>query len=176
MKTRDVAFAFRMGAGFAGDVNRTHPMTIVPELPNATNPPTLYGQAVLMDVTTQTIRRLIPADTAVTRVYGITVRSFPTQQSSGSNYGEAALGAAVPPTTGVTDVLRSGYIMVQLFDNFNVAKKGGPVFVWVAANSGNHVTGGFEDRASAGNTAALLDCTFNGTPDANGVVELAYNI
>ena len=29
-KTRDVAFTFRMGAGFAGDVNRTHPASIEP--------------------------------------------------------------------------------------------------------------------------------------------------
>lgn len=179
MKTRDVAFGFRMGAGFTGDVNRTHPASIEPVLINAANPPLLFGQAVKVDATSQGVSPLGAGDTALTNVYGVTVRSFPTQQSSGSNYGAAALGSAVPPATGTSDVLRSGYIMVQLSNNaWPNAKKGSPVFVWVAASSGNHVQGAFEDTVSAGNTCALdtAKYTFNGTPDANGVVELAFNI
>lgn len=179
MKTRDVAFTFRMGAGFTGDVNRTHPASIEPVLIDAASPPLLFGQAVLVDPTTQGIRPMVASDVALTKAYGVTVRAFPTQQSSGTNYGAAPLGSAVPPTSGVMDALRAGYIMVQLGNTaWPNAKKGSAVFVWTAASTGTHVQGAFEDTFSATNTAALDTnlYTFNGTPDANGVVELAFNI
>jgi hypothetical protein len=179
MKTRDVAFTFRMGAGFTGDVNRTHPASIEPVLIDASAPPLLFGEAVVVDPTTQGVRPLVAGDSALTKVYGVTVRAFPTQQSSGTNYGAAALGSAVPPVSGVMDVLRSGYIMVQLGNNaWPNAKKGSAVFVWIAASSGNHVQGAFEDTATGGSTIALDTSlyTFNGTADASGVVELAFNI
>lgn len=177
MKTRDVAFAFRMGAGFAGDVNRTHPASIEPCLIDAGAPPTAYGQPVLVDATTQGVRPFAAADQSntVAAGYGMTVRPYPIQQSSGTNYGQANLGAAVPPTTGVIDVLRAGYIMVNLPAG-GTPVKGDPVYVWAAASSGAHVIGGVEAAYVAGSTTQLKNATFNGSPDANGNVEIAFNV
>lgn len=174
MKTRDAAFQFRMGAGFAGDVNRTHPASIFPELIDANAPPTAYGQAVLIDPTTQGVRPFTTGDTAQA-AYGVTVRPFPTQQASGTNFGAAAIGAATPPTTGVIDVLRSGAIMVNLpFGGTTV--KGGTVYVRVAATSGLHIIGSFEAAADGGNNVAVSNAIFNGSPDANGNVEIQFNV
>ena len=179
-KTRDVAFTFRMGAGFAGDVNRTHPASIEPVMIDSSAPPTFYGQPVLLGADSNSnygARAFASGDQSntVAAGYGITVRPFPVQQSSGSNFGAAALGAATPPTNGVVDVLRSGYIMVNL-PNGGSPVKGGAVYVWAAASTGNHVLGGVEAAYSAGNTTQLLNATFNGSPDASGNVEVAFNI
>lgn len=177
MKTKDAAFQFRMGAGFAGDINRTHPASVEPTLIDASAPPTAYGQPVLVDATTQGVRPFAAGDqsNAVAAGYGITVRPYPTQQSSASNFGAAALGAATPPVSGIMDVLRAGYIMVNLPAG-GTPVKGGAVYVWAAASTGSHVLGGVEAAYSAGNTTQLLNATFNGSPDANGNVEVAFNI
>lgn len=177
MKTRDVAFTFRMGAGFEGDVNRTHPASIEPALINAAAPPTAYGQPVLVDATSHGVRPFVAGDQSntVAAGYGMTVRPYPTQQSSASNFGEATLGSAVPPATGVIDVLRAGYIMAKLPAG-GTPVKGGLVYVWAAASTGLHVQGTIEAAYSAGNTTQLLNATFNGSPDASGVVEVAFNI
>lgn len=171
-KTRDVAYTYRMGAGFPGDVNRMHPASIEPCLIDAAAPPTAYGQPVLVDPTTQGVRPMTVGDDGLSEIYGITVRSFPGQQASASNYGAVAFGSNAPPATGVIDVLKSGYIMVQL--NTGTPVKGGAVFVWVAASAGAHVQGGFEVAATPGSTAALDPAiySFNGPPDSSGVTEV----
>ena len=176
-KTRDVAFTFRMGAGFPGDVNRTHPATIEPCLIDASAPITAYGQPVLVDPTTQGVRPFVAGDQSntVPAGYGLTVRPYPFQQSSATNFGSAALGSATPPTSGVCDVLRAGYIMANLAAGGSPVK-GGAVYIWAAASIGLHVQGGIEAAYSAGNTTQLLNATFNGSPDANGNVEIAFNI
>lgn len=177
-KVRDVAFTYRMGAGFAGDVNRTHPATIEPTLIDASAPPTLYGEGVLVDATTQGVRPLTSTDTGTpVTIYGITVRPFPAQQSSATNFGSASLGSATPPTNGAIDVLRAGYIMVNLpFGGTPV--KGGPVYIRIAASSGNHVQGAFEAVADTlgTNTVLVNNATFNGSPDSSGNVEIAFNV
>lgn len=174
-----VAFAFRMGAGFPGDVNRGHPASIEPALIDATSPPTSYGQPVLADTTSEGVRPFAAGDTAITVIWGITVRPFPMQASTGTAYGGAAFGASTPPTTGAIDVLRSGYIMATPLPAASAAvNKGSPVFVWCAAPTGAHVTGGIESSASGGNTAALDPnrYQFNGPADANGNAEICCNI
>lgn len=175
MKTRDVAFAFRMGAGFPGDVNRTHPASIEPCLINASAPPAFFGQAVLVGASG--VRPITTGDQSntVAAGYGITVRPYPFQQSSASNYGAAAIGAGAPPVTGVVDVLRAGYIMGQIPTGQTPAK-GAPVYVWATASSGSNIQGGFTSVYTALNTTQVLNATFNGPPDASGNVEIAFNI
>lgn len=175
-RTCDVSFQYRMGAGFPGDVNRTHPATIEPTLVDINSPPTLYGQAVVVDSTTQGVRPLASGDSSLTDIYGITVRPFPIQGQSSTNYGASNIGAATPPTGQPMDVLRSGYIMSTLNGTAS-AVKGGTVYVWIAASSGSHVQGGFEAAATGGSTIQLpLKTSFNGPADANGIVEIAYNV
>jgi hypothetical protein len=176
VRTHDVAFQYRMGAGFPGDVNRTHPASIEPTLIDSNSPPLGYGLAVVVDPTTQGVRQMAAGDSTLDAIYGITVRPFPTQQSSASNYGAIGIGSATPPTSGVMDVLRSGYIMGQL-SGATQPVKGGRVYVWVAASSGGHIQGGFEAAATGGSTIQLDEKTyFNGPADASGVVEVSFNI
>lgn len=175
-KTRDdTALKYRMGAGFVGDVNRMHPASIEPCLIDATNPPTAYGQPVVINPTTQAVRRLLVGDTALTDIYGITVRPFPQQQAqSAVDYGAIGFTSPAPPVSGVIDVLRSGYIMVQVV---GAAVKGGAVWAWIAADSGSHKQGKtFEIVAATTSTIPLpTKSTFNGSPDANGIAELILN-
>jgi hypothetical protein len=173
-KTRDVAFPFRMGAGFPGDVNRTHPVDILAELIDAASPPTLYGEAVLVAAANAGVRPFVTGDVSQA-AYGITVRPYPFQQSAATNNGAAAIGVVAPPVTGVIDVMRRGYIMVNLPAG-GTTVKGGAVYVRVAASAGSNVMGAFEAAADGGNNVLLTNATFNGTPDANGNVEIAFNI
>lgn len=170
----DAMFEYRMGAGFPGEVNRTHPASIEPVLTDTTNPPTAYGHPVLIDATSGGIRKVLASDSGVTEIYGILVRPYPVQQASASNFGAATIGAATPPTTGVQDALKDGYITVKVPAGAS-AKKDGQVYVWIAADSGSHVSGGFEAAASGGNTIALKNAKFNGTPDAQGNVEVVIS-
>lgn len=171
-RTRDVAFQFRMGAGFPGDVNRTHPASITPNLMDTTNPVAFYGHPVLINTSANTVRGLIAGDTAVTKIAGILVRPYPTQQTSGGM--SASLGNAVPPVgPSVCDVLEDGFILAKQNDFAGVTvTKGGPVYVWTAASTGAHVQGGFEGQDYTSDAIALTNAYFTGPADASGVVEI----
>lgn len=169
-KTFDVAYGFRMGAGFPGDVNRTNPFSVTPNLINTTTPPRLYGDPVVVDTATNSVRGMVAGDTAVTRIKGIAVRPFPVQQQTGGM--SAAIGAAAPPVSGVMDVLEGGFAIVKVNSGASSVTKDGPVYVWVAANSGAHVQGGFEQAASGGNTAAIANARYTGPCDASGITEI----
>ena len=170
-RTGDVAFTYRMGAGFPGDINRTHPFSVLPGLINTTTPPRNYGDPLLINTADNTYRGVLSTDQSATAINigGVTVRPYPTQQQSGGM--SSALGAATPPTSGVFDVLREGYIMAKLPSGSTVTK-GGTVYIWCAANSGAHVQGALEPAASAGNTVPVANAMFTGPCDANGVVEI----
>lgn len=168
--TQDAAFKYRMDVGFPGDVNRTHPVSIMAGLQDATTPVRRYGDAVLFG--TNTIRGFVAGDTAVTKLKGILVRPYPTQQTSGGM--SASLGTAAPGGAAtVQDYVEDGHIIVKV-DNIaaGAVSKGSAVFVWCAASSGNDVQGGFRGAVSAGNTAAIANAEFTGPADANGVAEI----
>lgn len=182
-RTKDDAFKFRMGAGFIGDINRAHPFSAEPCLIDVNAPPTAYGQPVVVDAATQGVRPLVAGDSGLDAIYGITVRPYPTQAATAGAFGgtQTAGGAVTPggapPASGVLDVLRNGYIMVKA--NVGSAPvKGGRVFIWVAATAGNHIQGQFESAAGGGANTIELDekSFFNGAPDANGIVELSFNL
>lgn len=172
----DVAFQFRMGAGFAGDINRTHPVSVSARKMNATNPPTSFGQAVLYDGTTNSARAILVADNGITQIAGVTARPYPTQDpGTSAAFGAAGLNTGVPAINQPVDVVEFGYILVPVV---GTPALGGAVFIWTAAASGSHIVGGFEAAASAGNTSALATANyfFNGPPDVNGLVELAIRL
>lgn len=168
-KVRDIAITFRMGAGFAGDVNRSHPANIEPCLPDHTNPPTAYGQAVVGDVATQGVRPLTTAD-AGTSIYGVVVRPYPVQQTTGGM--AATLGGGIAGQSATLDVIKNGYVLVPVV---GTPTKFAPVYVWIAAPAGAHVTGGFEAVSSGASTALLANATWNGGPDATGIAEIILN-
>lgn len=175
----DTAFTFRMGASFPGSVNRTHPANIEPALMDSANPIQGYGYACVVGGTSSvgtanTVRGISTSDTAITAIYGVLVRPFPTQSSGLSNaFGADPIGNVAPPTTaGAVDICREGYIMVPVVGTPN---KGGIAYVWVAASSGSHVLGGFE-ASSSGSTITLTNAQFNTPPDANGYAELVVRL
>jgi hypothetical protein len=169
-----VAFTYRMGAGFAGDVNRAHPFSIAPAIPLAATPPTLYGQAVIADAGGAGVRPIVAGDSAVTDLWGITVRPYPLQPASATNYGQVSLSdVPIPPTNQIIDLLSSGYIFVKVN---GTPVQGGRVYIWYAVASGAHVQGGFEAANTGGSTLQLNDrYYFNGGPDASGICELRCN-
>lgn len=170
-RTCDVAFTYRMGAGFPGDVNRTHPFSVLPGLTNTTTPPRAYGDPVFVNTADNTYRGAVSGDNNATAaaIAGVLVRPYPTQQQSGGM--SASLGAAVPPTSGVLDVLRDGYIMVKLPAGRTVTKNGTP-FLWCAASASGNIQGQLMEAASAGNTLPVSNARFTGPADANGNAEL----
>jgi hypothetical protein len=170
-KTRDISYGYRMGAGFPGDINRTHPAAILPGQMDSTNPVAAYGFPAL-NSGTNTMRGLLAADQAsLTRIDGVLVRPFPTQQMSGGM--TSSIGAATPGTTGIHDFLTQGLVMATC-NNFAASPpvKGGRVYVWCAASSGQHVLGGFEAAASSGNTILLTNAKWQSPADSAGVAEL----
>lgn len=172
----DVAFTYRMGAGFAGDINRTHPVSVAARKINQTNPPTFFGQAVLYDGATNSARAVLVADNGITQIAGVVARPYPIQDpGTTSPFGAQTFNTGTPPLNQPVDVVEFGYILVPVVGTPTL---GGAVFIWTAAASGNHVVGGFEAAASAGNTSALATASyfFNGPPDANGLVELAIRL
>lgn len=168
------AFPFRMGAGFAGDINRTHPVPVEATLIDETYPVLLGGNAGILDSVSHAFRKIVAADQSDATdllAWGMAVRPYPTQQSTGGM--TSTIGAYVPPVEGVLDVMRKGLIMVKLNTGVADSVKGGRVYVWAAATSGNHIQGGYETEYSTGNTVRLTaSFTYNGPPDANGITEL----
>ena len=184
--TRDTvtgtAISYRMAAGFPGAVNRSHPVSIEPCLIDSSAPPLLYGQAVLVDATTQGVRIMATGDLVSSSPYtiypyGVTVRPYPLQQNSTT----PALYTAVPPTSGYIDVMKSGYIMIGFNKSGSAPVKGAQVYLWLAATSGAHIVGGWETAAGTPGTNTNLvgvpglGYYYQGGWDANDTGELAFN-
>ena len=163
------AYTFRMPAGFAGDLQRAEVATIETQQINTSAPPTVYGVAVkLVSGTIQPINN--SADTAAL-VYGINLRPYPIQGN-----GTDPLGTSTPPVSGVTDILKRGYVNVSL-GGTTAAAKGGLVYVRVANPASGKPLGGFEAASDTTNTVVLPANTyFTGPADAYGICEIAFNI
>jgi hypothetical protein len=163
------AFQFRMPAGFAGDLQRAEAATIETQLIDSATPPTVFGVAVkYISGKVQPIN--LSGDTAAL-VQGVNLRAYPIQGN-----GTDPLGTSTPPTSGVTDILKRGYVMVSL-GGVAAATKGGTVYVRVATPSGGKPLGGFEAASDTTNTIAMpSNWYFTGPADAYGVAEIAVNI
>lgn len=174
--TDGAVFTFRMGEGYPGMLTRQHPSpTVEPCETDATNPPTFYGQGVVVDATTaQGVRIPASGDSGLTAIYGITVRPFPFQQSSATNYGAVALGANAAIPAGAVDIMRAGYMSVTL-QGAAAANKGAAVHLCIVAGTG-YVVGGFSADTVSGTFITLANATWNGPADASGNAELCFNI
>lgn len=155
------AFLYRMPSGIPGDVSRKSHSTIEAHL--AVGNFGAFG--VFGKLTVDGIVPLVAADTDV---YGLIVRSYPTQSALNG------LGAAVPQSGIMHDVLRRGYMTVRC--NAGNAKKAGSVFVRVAAGTDLKPIGGIEAIADAANTIELKNAMFMHDADAQGNVEISFNI
>lgn len=170
-RTNDVAFAYRMGSGFPGDVNRTHPASILPGLQNSTTPVRAYGDGVLIDTATNSYKGVVAGNGSATplNIAGVLVRPYPSQQMTGNL--DAPIGAAAPPISGVVDVLHQGFVMVKIPAG-TTATKGGIPYLWCVATSGANIQGAFRAAASGTDTVPVANARFNGPADADGNVEL----
>jgi hypothetical protein len=173
-KTRDVAFTYRMGAGSPGDMTRISAAKVEAVQVDPTSPPEEYGMPGLIDSATFKFRRIVAGDqsdgTAIA-AYGIIVRPYPQQENTAS----PVLATSTPPTSGIVDVLRSGYILARMPAGGTVHKND-PVYVWAAASTGAHVLGAVEAAATGGSTVKLNNAVFNGPADANNVVEIQFKV
>lgn len=160
-------FLLRMPSGIPGAISRPGaPCVVEPNIILTTNPPLLYGIPVAIDSATGKVRPIGAGDT-IANVYGILVRPFPTQSAG------TALGAAVPPASGMCDVLKAGYICVKV-NASTVPVKNGNVYIRTVANGGNTIIGGIEAASDTTNTFQLTGAYFTGASDANGNCEIAY--
>jgi hypothetical protein len=101
----------------------------------------------------------------------VNLRPYPIQGN-----GTDPLGTSTPPTSGVTDILKRGYVMVSL-GGTTAATKGGTVYVRVATPSAGKPLGGFEAASDTTNTVAMpSNWYFTGPADAYGITEIAVNI
>ncbi len=181
VKTRDVAFTYRMSAGFAGTVNTSHPATIRGFLKDPTNPPTFFGQAVAINPSSNGVRSYISSDsTTPTDVFGVIVRPYPFLGSTAPSNAYAGTGSTPPYggnqlPDGAVDVLLAGYIMVAVN---GTPSNGSEAYVWTAASSSPHVQSGWEAASPSSNGFGVTwDKTqFASPPDANGIAELRFNV
>lgn len=169
---------YQLPAGAPGTVTRLHPDSIWPALIDGTSPPLYYGEGVVIDPTTQGVRPLVSTDDLLTDVYGITVRPFPLQQTSGGM--SASNNAATPPAFGVIDVLTIGGILIQFNNSGSAPVKGGQPYIWVAATSGAHTQGLWETALASPTTSTatigtLPRTTYQGGWDANNVGEINFH-
>ncbi|MGG6461406.1 structural cement protein Gp24 [Solilutibacter silvestris] len=160
------AYTFRMPGGIPGDLSRQSQATVEDGRFNSSLPFPGYGLPGKLDGSGNFVP-IAGGDTAAA-VYGFLVRPYPTQSA------QEGIGVATPPTTGISNVLRRGYMTVK--SNAGTPAKGGAVFVRISAPSGAKVIGGVEAVADGANTIQLTNATFNGAADAAGNVEIAYNI
>jgi hypothetical protein len=175
------AFQYRMPAGIPGELNRIFACVVETQVitPSGAgfNNPTAYGVPLVIDATTGNVgnmRAMIAADyTANSTVnllpYGILCRPFPTGNS------QDPLGTSTPPASGACDVLKTGYINV-LLSGSAAAIKGSPAYIWLAAASGTHIVGGWEAANTGGSTMLVAGAYFMGAADANGMVEISFNL
>lgn len=162
-----VAFTFRMPYGIPGDISRASSgaNTVEAQAFGATAFPA-YGVPVKLSSGT-----VVPIVTTGDTVYGLLVRPYPITGPSASD----PIGTSVPPTSGVANVLRRGYMTVKVQLGAASCALGSTVYIRYQNPSGSQIVGGLEG-ASTGNTYTLTGATFMGPADSNGNAEICYNI
>jgi hypothetical protein len=169
-----VAYSFRMPAGIPGEVNRITAALIEAQVQSteANGPALAYGLPMIVSSTAGNIgnvRQLVSGDSSVTAVYGFLVRPFPTNSS------QDPLGTSTPPTSGIVDILKHGYMNV-LLQGATAATKGGSVFIYIGATSTAHPFCGGIEAATSSNAILLPSTYFMGPADSNSITEIGFNI
>ncbi|HAV5374547.1 TPA: hypothetical protein JI078_17940 [Acinetobacter baumannii] len=155
------AYLYRMPSGIPGDISRKAHSTVEAHI--------LKGNFGAFGVFGKlTADGIVPLEAADTDVYGLIVRSYPTQSALNG------IGAAVPQSGIVNDIMRRGYMTVKC--NAGTAKKAGKVYVRVATGTELKPIGGIEAVADGVNTIEIKNAMFMHDADAQGNVEISYNI
>jgi len=150
----------RMPAGVPGEVTRTNGAILEPGIVGAAD----IAHGAPVKLAGDKFVALESGDTAAD-LYGFLARSYPTQGGVGT------LTPGVVPAGSVCDVLRSGYILVPLA--VGTAAKGDAVYVRTTVDTGKALSD-IEAGTATGNVA--INAQFMGAADADGNVEISYNI
>lgn len=165
------AITLRMNAAIPGAVTRSYPGQVISqEVIDSGAPPTAYGQPVKL--VSGKVRPMGSTD-AATLIYGITVRPYPKTDNTGTAPG---YGSGTPPTSGIIDVMRVGYIGVTMV--VGTAARGAQVYV-VTTSGGTVNIGDIVDAASpsgGGTAVAPANWFFTGAADPAGNTEISVGI
>jgi hypothetical protein len=161
-------FQYRMPAGIPGAVNRIEAATIEAVQLDPVNYPTAYGVPMVTDATSKCARKVMAGDAAAA-IIGFYARPFPTNNNADG------LGVSTPPTSGIGNCLKRGYINVTVAAG--ACSKQSPVYTRLLPNGANVTIGDVEAAADGANSIVVPGNTyFMGTADARGNSEIAYNI
>jgi hypothetical protein len=149
------SYLFRMPAGIPGDVTRREVAKVEAQMMDATTPVTVFGVPVKM-----VSGKIKPLAGAGDVIYGFLVRPYPTSGSVNE-----ALAVGTPQVNMPCDLLRSGYMTVKV--TAGVAAKDAHVLF-------NATTGLVEAGASGG--TSIANAYFMGEADADGNVEISFNL
>ncbi|KFC08271.1 putative bacteriophage protein [Trabulsiella guamensis ATCC 49490] len=157
----------RMPSGIAGAISRPHDLTVESHTLDSTKPFAAYGLGGKIAG-----GKFVPVEAgdAATVLAGIFVRPYPTssqpdkvrQIGSGFNFSG--------------DNLKRGYVTVNIGGNASAVALNAPVYMRVGTPSANSPLGAFVAAADGTNTVQITNAYFNGPGDADGNIELAYNI
>lgn len=163
------AYLYRMPVGIAGAISRPQDLTTEPVILKSADAFTAYGLAGKYDADGYFVP-LEDGDTA-DKVTGIYVRPYPTT-STPDMVRQVGSDKNFPG-----DVLKRGYMTVNLGNDATAIKKGAAVYVVVSVDSTIDVPlGGFSATNTAGKTVALPNAAFTGAGDADGNAEISWKI
>lgn len=163
----DNTFLYRMPAGIAGAISRPQDLTVEPQTLDSAKAFAAYGLAGKFSA-----GKFVPIEAADTAsvVVGIYVRPYPTasqpdkvrQIGTGFNF--------------AGDCMKRGYVIVNLGVDASSVALGGAVYMRVATPTASSPLGAFLAAEDGANTVQITNAFFNGPGDANGNIELAFNI
>jgi hypothetical protein len=157
-----------MPQGVPGDISRQAVATVEPQAKNSSLPFPSYGVPGKI-VAGKFIPVAAANDGAL--VYGFLVRPYPTQGANASD----PLGTSVPAANALpADILRRGYMTVKC--NAGVPALNGAVYVRCIDAAVGQPIGGIEAAADGGDCEVITGAKFMSAADADGNVEIAYNI
>ncbi len=161
------SFLSRMPIGIAGDISRPAAATVESVQIDAATPPTKFGSFVKL--VAGKLQPIASGD-AASVIYGLLVRPYPMSNQDGSAQG---LGPGTVPASGIADVLRRGYMTVV--NKQGTPAKGAAVYLRITADTGKAV-GDIEAAGLDSGKCVAVAAQFQGAADANGNVEISYNI
>jgi hypothetical protein len=176
------AFTFRMPFAIPGDLAQAAGRANVKaEIYGATAFPYYGLPCVLSSGTVIPVNSNLAA--VANSIYGWLVRPFPLQEFASPSTSLVTGGQAVPPTSGIANVMTEGYIGVFVQAGASSVVEGGTVYLrYQTTGAGITIFGGVEgvttgnNFAVANTTNSRKTCYFTGPCDANGFTVVAFGI
>jgi hypothetical protein len=153
-----------MAQGIPGEITRVSASVVEGQPLNSSLPFSAYGLPVKI-----VSGKVVPITNTGDVVWGFLSRPFPITGANASD----PLGTSVPPTTGVANVMRRGYMSVFVQNGAASAALGSAVYIRFQNPGGGKIVGGLE-ASSSGDTYQLTNAAFMGPADANGNAEISW--